>query len=123
MEALILQPTEDTPKVLFDITQNSFEISGRSLPENAIQFYVPLLQWFNNYANQAKDVSNFVFHFEYISTSSTKQVMKLFLAIDQLSKTKKVNVYWHYDAGDTDMLQTGERLEKLTSLKFIYKEV
>lgn len=123
MEALFFSPTDDTPAVVFDVQKDSFTISGRSLPENAIQFYAPILQWMTTYTAAAKDVSDFVFHFEYISTSSTKQVMKLILAIDQLSKNKKVNVHWHYDSGDTDMMQTGERLEKLTSLEFIYKEV
>ena len=123
MEALILQSTDDTPKVVFDIEKDSFEISGRSLPENAIQCYTPLLQWMNNYISSPKEISNFTFHFEYISTSSTKQIMKFILAIDQLAKSKKVNVNWHYDIGDSDMMQTGQRLEKLTSLNFIYKEV
>ena len=123
MDALLFPPSDDTPGVVYDTQKDSFTISGRSLPENAIQFYAPVLGWMNNYIRSPKEISNFTFHFEYVSTSSTKQVMKLMLAIDQLSKSKKVNVYWHYDSGDSDMLQTGERLEKLTSLKFIYKEV
>ena len=123
MEAINLPATDDTPKVILDIEKEFFELSLRSLPENAIQFYTPLLQWLNNYSSSPKEATNFIFHFEYISTSSTKQVMKLILIIDQLAKSKKVNIYWHYDKGDNDMMQTGERLEKLTAMKFIYKEI
>jgi len=44
--------------------------------------------------------------------------------IPELSKTRKVTVNWNYDKGDADMMETGERLEKLmSSLKFTYNEV
>ena len=38
MEKLELANTEDTPYLLFDKENNKFEISGRSLPEDAFEF-------------------------------------------------------------------------------------
>ncbi len=123
MNPLIIQPTDDTPKVILDVAGASFEISGRSLPEDAISFYTPLIDWMKTYIQSPKEESNFGFHFEYISTSSTKQVMKLFLMINELAKTKKVNVTWKYDKDDEDMMQTGKRLQKLTTIEFKFLEV
>jgi hypothetical protein len=123
MNSLIIERTEDTPKVIFDLNSNHFEISSRSLPEDSISFYTPVAEWLQTYLRSPKDENNFVFHFEYISTSSTKQVMKLFLMINELAKSKKVNVTWKYDKDDEDMLQTGKRLQKLTSIEFKYLEV
>ncbi|MBL7909496.1 MAG: DUF1987 domain-containing protein [Bacteroidia bacterium] len=123
MAILDLQATEDLPCVLFDNDKGIFEISKRSLPENAILFYEPLIEYVNEYLRSPKEETNVVFHFDYISTSSTKQIMKMILLFDQLKQNKKVNLNWNYDKGDVDMLQTGKRLEQLTSMKFIFNEV
>ena len=123
MEVLKLAATEDLPCVLFDYDKGIFEISQRSLPENAILFYDPLVDSISQYLRSPNEETNVVFHFDYISTSSTKQIMKIILLFDQLSKTKKVNLNWNYDKDDIDMLQTGNRLEKLTSIKFNFKEI
>lgn len=123
MNALKIEATDDLPKVIFDDYKGFFEISKRSLPENAVLFYEPLLNYIFEYLKNPKDETTVVFHFDYISTSSTKQIMKIILLFDELSKTKKVNLNWNYDKDDVDMLQTGNRLEKLTCLKFNYAEI
>lgn len=123
MNGLKLEATEDLPEVSFDDYKGLFQISKRSLPENAILFYEPLIVYISEYIKNPKDKTTVVFHFDYISTSSTKQIMKIILLFDELAKTKQVELNWNYDMGDTDMLQTGNRLEKLTGLNFLYAEV
>lgn len=123
MENLVIESTDDTPKVMFDAEKGLFEISLRSLPEDSGNFYGPIIEWFENYMRSPKEESHFIFHFEYISTSSTKQIMRLFLLVNELVKTKKVNVTWRYDKDDEDMMQTGKRLQKLTTVPFKYEEV
>lgn len=123
MNPLIIERTEDTPKVVFDLNNNHFEISSRSLPEDSVSFYSPVAEWLQKYIQTPREDNSFVFYFEYISTSSTKQIMKLILMIDELAKTRKVKVTWKYDSDDEDMLQTGKRLQKLTSIDFNYIEV
>ncbi len=123
MAILDLEATEDLPCVLFDNDKGVFEISKRSLPENAILFYEPLINYVNEYLKAPKAETIVVFHFDYISTSSTKQIMKMIMLFDQLKQTKQVSLNWNYDKGDVDMLQTGKRLEQLTSIKFIFSEV
>lgn len=123
MEIIRLEATEDLPSVLFDGDKGLFEISKRSLPENAIRFYEPLIDYINEYLKSPKEETNIVLHFDYISTSSTKQIMKMIMLFDQLKQTKKINLNWNYDKGDIDMMQTGSRLEQLTSFKFIFNEI
>src|SRR4051812_35185944 len=113
METINMPPTDYTPKVLFDPKLDTFEISSRSLPENASQFYAPILNWLKEYLNSPKSISNFVFHFEIISTASTKEIIKIILLIDKISKASKVKVNWNYDKNDFDLRETGQRLEKL----------
>ena len=123
MKLLKLDATEDTPFVFFDAQNGIFDISKRSLPENAIVFYEQLLIFINEYKSLPALETKVNFHFDYLNTSSIKQIMKVILLFDQLATSTKVFVTWCYDVGDTDMFQTGQRFEKLTSLSFNYKEI
>ena len=123
MEILKLEATEDLPCILFDGDKGIFEISQRSLPENAIRFYEPYLDYINDYLKASKEQTTLTFHFDYVSTSSTKQVMKMIMLFDQLNQNKKVVLNWNYDKGDVDMMQTGKRLEQLASFKFNFNEI
>ena len=123
MKAIQLDQTEDSPKVNFDPLNGKFEISGRSMPEDSSKFYLPLVEWLVEYSNQAQEMNHFVFHFEFMSTSTTKQMMKLFFAIEKITKHKKVHVLWQYDQGDLNMKQSGELLQKLVTFKVEFQSV
>ena len=123
MKPIILAQTDDTPKVVFDTEKEIFEISGRSMPEDTVKFYQPLTEWIIDYAKAPKTESNFVFHFEFMSTSTSKQMMKVFYSIEQLANKHKVKVSWHYDKGDINMKRSGELLQKLVTFKLSYKDV
>ena len=50
MEPIIVEGTPKTPAVKFDAEAGILEIKGRSIPENAIEFYRPLVDWLEAYA-------------------------------------------------------------------------
>ena len=122
MEPIIIEASFDKPKVVLNHTQQ-FEISGRSFPENANLFYAPIISWLKMYAETPSLETNFIFHFELLSSSSTKQIMKVILLIDEINKNHKINIFWHYDIGDTDMLKMGEILRKEVAISFSFKEI
>jgi len=117
-ENLIILPTEDTPRVVFDIENKIFSISERSLPENAIGFYEPLLMWLNNYYNNPLELTMFEFKLEYFNTASAKQIAKILLVLENIGKKKNVVVNWYYKKEDADMLSSGTRFSKLIDLNF-----
>ena len=43
MEPLIIEGTSKTPHIRFDAEQGRLELKGRSIPENSIDFYRPLI--------------------------------------------------------------------------------
>ena len=45
METLRIEQTDDCPLVILDPVDNQFEISGKSLPEDVLDFYQPVLDW------------------------------------------------------------------------------
>ncbi len=51
MDPLVIELGDDTPKVVLDKTKGIFEISGRSLPEDTVQFFKPILEWLRAYKN------------------------------------------------------------------------
>ena len=113
---LNIKGTEDSPTILFNKTKGSLSISGRSLPEDAFNFYEPIFEWLKNYFSSSAAETIFTFNLEYFNTSSAKQIFKIINYLSEHSKKNKVSVIWQYDSGDKDMLSSGERFSKLTGL-------
>ncbi len=55
MEALDIKATNDTPRVILDPENDIFEISGRSLPEDVVTFYQPVLDWLDDYKVSSRE--------------------------------------------------------------------
>ena len=49
MAAIIIEGTPKTPTVSFDDASGALELKGRSIPENSIEFYKPLIDWIDKY--------------------------------------------------------------------------
>ena len=123
MEVLHIEGTEDTPEVLLDSENNTFSISGRSFPENAIEFYEPIFAWLQKYTEEAENDMEFEFNMEYFNTSSSKQIAKIFLLLEKINENVFVQVVWKYKKEDTDMMSSGMRFSKLLNLEFELREV
>jgi hypothetical protein len=120
MEALHIEPTDDTPKIYFEPEVDLYLISGKSLPENAIDFYQPVFDWTTSFLNSNEAPDKFVLNFklEYFNTASSKQIAKLLRIIETCNKRDAVLLKWYYDKEDTDMLKAGTRYSSLINLKF-----
>lgn len=118
MEKLHIKATEDTPEVYFSPDENKFIFSNKSLPEDAIAFFHPIFSWLNNYIDSPNKESVFSFKLEYFSTSTAKQLVKIFFLLEKLSETSKVEIKWYYQKEDTDMYASGLKYSKLIDLPF-----
>ncbi|OFX28137.1 MAG: hypothetical protein A2033_08475 [Bacteroidetes bacterium GWA2_31_9] len=123
MDSLIIEATEDTPNVILSQSENKFLISDRSLPENSIEFYLPILNWLEKYSVNPNPVTHFEFKLEYFNTSSAKQIAKVLLMLEKVSKVSDVLVKWYYSKDDKDILASGSRYEKLINIKFQLIEI
>ena len=123
MEVLHIEGTEDTPEVLLDSGNNTLSISGRSFPENAIEFYEPIFAWLQKYAEEVENDMEFEFCMEYFNTSSSKQIAKIFLLLEKINENVFVQVIWKYKKEDSDMMASGMRFSKLLNLEFELREV
>lgn len=124
MESFIIQRTEDTPSIDFNINVGIFAIAGRSLPENAIEFYKPLFNWVESTLSntEGKNVSVNI-KLEYFNTASSKQIAKLFLLLEEFINKHTIVINWFYEKDDNDMLISGSQYAKFLNLKFEFTEV
>lgn len=118
MEALIKEATADTPKVHFDAQNNIFEISKMSLPEDAIEFYEPVVKWLEMYKQNPNKETVFTFKLEYFNTASSKQIIQILLLLQELSQTSDVKIKWYYKDIDEDMETIGEEYSQVIDVKF-----
>lgn len=119
MESLFVQATDDTPLVDYNIETGIFKLTGRSLPENAVDFYAPILAWIDELFSQTEQ-QTYVFEifFEYFNTASSKQIAKMLLQIEKFIEKHSITIRWLYEKDDTDMLFLGEQYSKFLKLPF-----
>ena len=125
MQALNIEATEDTPKIYFEPDVDIYIIEGKSLPENAIDFYQPVFNWAKKYFYTPKAPDKFILNFklDYFNTASSKQLAKLFRIMEESPANEKVTIKWFYDEEDLDMLKAGKRYEKLMKLKYVFEAI
>ncbi len=113
MENFYLESTPKTPRLSFNNDNGIFEISGRSIPENSIEFYKPLLDWMDQYVKQATIDTTLIVKLEYFNTSSSKCLVEIFRKLEKLSKVK---IEWYYDEEDEDMQESGEDFKEIIKI-------
>ncbi len=123
MEPLIIKETEDTPEIIFDPIDDIFKISKISVPEDAYEFYEPIIGWLKSYANKPNDETIVEFDLEYVNTASSKQLIQVILALEEVARNGNVVAKWYYEEIDEDMQALGERYAKLVDVKFEFIEI
>lgn len=118
-KGLFLEKRTDTPRVEFHPLEGMLEISGRSLPENAEQFYRPVLEWISLYLPSAPAKTTMKIELEYFNSSSVKQVLAILIKLEELQMAgKEVEVVWSYNEDDELMEMKGRELESIVELPF-----
>ncbi len=109
MQAINKKGTYSTPAVILDAEKGVFEISGRSLPEDVVAFYGPILDWLDEYAKSPGEKTIFNFKLVYYNTASSKLLYEIMVKLKNiLDIGSDVLVRWHYDEDDEDMEEAGE---------------
>lgn len=120
METIALNPTPKTPSVQFN-KNGHLELKGRSIPENSLEFYKPLIDWLDEYSKSSAPETNVHVHLEYFNTSSSKCLLDFFKRLENI--VNKVTIHWYYEQDDEDMLEAGEDYEAIINVPFKMIEV
>lgn len=119
MRNLIIEPTDKTPKIVFDVEKKLYVVEGRSIPEDSAGFYKKVYNWLDQYGGQIKEPMTIEMRLEYFNTSSSKCLLDMFRRLEKLHQANDaVNVIWYVEEEDDDMLEAGEDYGKLVKLPF-----
>jgi len=118
-----LESTQDSPAIQFDYSTGNFIISERSYPEDAFEFYLPVLKWIEEYITCPQKQTTVTFDFEYFNTQSGKQIFKIMLLLEELSKNSDVKIIWKYNSSDIEMYAQGEIFSKIITVPFTFEEI
>ena len=118
MESFVKEPTVDTPKVVLDADKGIFELAQMSLPEDAVDFYAPIIQWFLDYSEKPNPKTVFDMKLEYFNTASSKQIIQILLLLQNFKDKSDITVNWYYKEIDEDMQAIGEEYSQIINLPF-----
>lgn len=125
MDNFSLNATAKTPEIMLNSHTGEMRISGRSIPENADEFWSPILQWFYAYAAQPNSTTHLVINLEYFNITSSKKILYLLHKMSEMYKNgHTVLVDWIYPDDDEDMFEAGKDFSSLVNIPFnILEEV
>lgn len=120
MENLVIEGTPKTPTIKFEPGDGKLMIKGRSIPENSIEFYKPLVDSLDAYSGNV----NVDIVLEYFNTSSSKCILDVFKKLEKIkSDGSDVEIRWHYEEDDEDMLEAGEDYQAIINIPFKMIEI
>ena len=106
MEVIKIEAGKRTPFVHLDYDNKIMKIEGRSMPEDSVGFFQPIIDWFKEYSTKPHEGALVEVCFEYFNTSSSKNLLEIFKCIKDAGNNNYVD--WHYDWEDEDMQEAGE---------------
>ena len=119
MNDINIEGSPKTPTVHFNGSAGQLDLRGRSIPENSIEFYKPLIDWVDQYSREPGAKTTLHVQLEYFNTSSSKCILDLFKKLELVRGTgNEVVVLWHYEADDEDMLEAGEDYQAIINIPF-----
>jgi hypothetical protein len=108
MEELKFAPTKNTPEIILN-PEGIIKIRGRSIHENAADFFAPVEEWISSYITTPANVTSVDMSLDYFNSASAKIFISLLQKITYVSlKHKKFVINWYYEEGDEDILERGE---------------
>lgn len=124
MNNIKMEGTAKTPDLSFDANSGVFDIKGRSIPENSVEFYKPILEWIDEYTKQTQPKTIVNIHLEYFNTSSSKCILDLLKKFEIIAKNgNDIVIRWHYEEDDEDMLEAGQDYQSIIKVPFEMVEV
>ena len=119
MNSVNIRATAKTPKIDFNPEVGLLEIKGRSTPEDSRVFYKPLIAWCEEYASNPAARTIVDVSLEHFDTSSSKGLLDLIKRLRCIrDMEKEIEVVWHYESDDADILEAGENFEHITGIPF-----
>ena len=117
MENLYIEGSDSLPAVELN-NSGLIKLTGRALPENAFDFFNPLIKWVKDFSCEELKIE---INLEYFNTAVSKQLHDLLKTIEDNQNYQIINLKWYYEDGDDEIMEAGEIYEELLPrIKFTY---
>lgn len=116
MAEIRLKGTAKTPEVTCTLDPFVLMLSGRSIPENSIEFYQTMMTWVEEHCHAQSGKLDIKIRLEYFNTSSSKCLMDLLKRVEKSGASAEV--HWYYEEEDEDMLEAGEDYDAIIDIPF-----
>jgi len=121
MNDIHYESTHSHPGISLDSTSGTLELYGRSIPENALAVYRPVMDWLDSYVVEPRKKTTLNFKIEFFNTSSSKFILQILKKLEEIhNQGFDVEVNWYYN--DEDIRDLAEDYEELVSMNFNYHE-
>jgi hypothetical protein len=108
----------DIPEIFFNYKTGACEIAGESYPENATEFYRPIIEWLSEYMFALHKPIQLNFKLYYFNTTSSKPLYDLLMLLKQYQdKGGQISINWYYEEWDIDLFEEVEDFGISTELK------
>ncbi len=122
MEPLIIKGAENSPSITLNKQENNFEISGRSLPEEVMDFYTPVMNWLDRYVRDPNDKTVFKLKFDYINSASQRAIQEILTVLEKIKEQgREIEIEWYFMADDDDMKEAGLEYSEIINIPFNFK--
>lgn len=123
MEPLFIEKQPNTLKIILDKENKTFTFEGRSLPENTVKFFEPVIKWLKEYREDPVGDIEVDMNFIYFNTSSAKLLLEVLRIFETIYKAgNDMKIIWHYMTEDYDIQEAGEEYSTMVSMPFEYIE-
>jgi hypothetical protein len=120
MENLQLESTDDTPEVFLSKDKGIFKISGRSLPEDVVTFFGPIMTWIKEYSLNPNPSTDFIFKLDYFNTASSKLILDL---LNALKEIKGCRIIWYAFEDDEETQEAGKEFSEQVDISFEFRKL
>lgn len=120
MNPIVLERETYLPAIILDAEKGIFDLSGKCIPENASEFFNPILKWIDDYVASPNPVTNIQFRLEYFNTSTSKYLLEIMRKLENMYQftDKDVKISWFFEEGDTDVEEAGLDYKAILKLPF-----
>ena len=116
-----IEGNSNWPDISFSASTGSLSITGRSIIENAVRFYDPILDWVKVYCKHPAIRTELHIKMEYFNTSTSKYILSIIDKMREIhEESADVEVFWYSD--DEDMFELGEDYKAMIDVPFCLVE-
>jgi len=114
-------PTDNTPEIHLN-PAGIINIKGRAMTTYSTEFPDKILSWIDSYLINPAEITYANIQFDYLNSYGITILVSFFKKLINVNlQSKKLEIIWHYEEDDEDMLEKGEFISTTLNIpiKFI----